>query len=299
MKHFLRVFVTLIVLAGLNILPVNAWEIRTGCAGNTIVTMINSVEDVEALPEFSPAFPECPFTKNFFNPQNPKYDADFFADNFLVHFRFVMGNSSVVYHSTSFYVQENVIYVEIMRASIANAAWPMVHYGETSIELCRSLEGKEISVLSSVVLKFPPYDTPVAPTIVGIPSATSVTLNDIEGLEFRIATPIVGEWQSSPVFTGLIPNTEYTFHSRFAALGNISASKASLPSAVVRTAFSPSVSEENILRLKLHIAGHFTLICEVTADVSGDGIITPADVRILRMQVVQKYSTCAIVGALL
>ncbi len=71
---------------------------------------------------------------------------------------------------------------------------------------------------------------PSAP-VAGSKTATSVTLNAITGAEYRVGT---GDWQASPVFTGLSPNTEYTFYARMAATSTLLASPAS-EGTVVRT----------------------------------------------------------------
>ena len=53
---------------------------------------------------------------------------------------------------------------------------------------------------------------PAAP-VAGTITATAVTLDTITGAEYRNGT---GEWQPSPAFTDLSPNTEYTFYARLA-----------------------------------------------------------------------------------
>ncbi len=51
---------------------------------------------------------------------------------------------------------------------------------------------------------------PSAPTVY-IKTATTVTLNEISGYEYKLGD---GEWQDSNVFSGLSPFTEYTFYQR-------------------------------------------------------------------------------------
>lgn len=53
---------------------------------------------------------------------------------------------------------------------------------------------------------------------------TSITLKEIPGAEYSRDG---NSWQDSPVFTGLIRNTEYTFHARIKETANYSASPAS------------------------------------------------------------------------
>ena len=83
-----------------------------------------------------------------------------------------------------------------------------------------------------------PSEPPSAPTLSGTPTADSITLTTIAGAEYRVTTPTIGNWQTSPTFTGLIADTAYTFQARFAATNGNPASDASQPSAVIRTASS-------------------------------------------------------------
>jgi len=80
---------------------------------------------------------------------------------------------------------------------------------------------------------------PAAPTVSGTPTSLSITLSTITGAEYRIASPSVGAWQSSPTFSGLTPNTGYTFNARLAETTNYAASPASAASAVITTAPLP------------------------------------------------------------
>jgi len=58
-------------------------------------------------------------------------------------------------------------------------------------------------------------------------------------LEYRIATPFVGNWQTSSVFTGLTPDTDFTFQARFVEDGDFPVFVESLPSEVICTATAP------------------------------------------------------------
>ncbi|MDR1583482.1 MAG: MBG domain-containing protein [Prevotellaceae bacterium] len=64
---------------------------------------------------------------------------------------------------------------------------------------------------------------PEAPTFADT-TVTSVTLNTIAGAEYRNGT---GEWQDSPTFSGLTPNTTYTFYARIKETGTHRASRPS------------------------------------------------------------------------
>lgn len=76
----------------------------------------------------------------------------------------------------------------------------------------------------------PPVAAPPAPTSAS-KTDTSVTLSTIAGAEYRVGS---GAWQASPTFTGLLPNTEYTFYARIAETETTAPSPAST-GLVVRT----------------------------------------------------------------
>jgi hypothetical protein len=57
--------------------------------------------------------------------------------------------------------------------------------------------------------------TPPAPTLASL-SATNITLTTVAGAQYRNGA--TGEWQDSPSFNGLTPNTEYTFYMRMKAV---------------------------------------------------------------------------------
>jgi hypothetical protein len=59
----------------------------------------------------------------------------------------------------------------------------------------------------------PRPSAPVAPTMQSATS-TDITLNTIPGAEYRCND---GAWQTSPIFTGLLPNQTYTFYARIKA----------------------------------------------------------------------------------
>ncbi|MBQ9069217.1 MAG: hypothetical protein IJ131_09185 [Eggerthellaceae bacterium] len=82
-------------------------------------------------------------------------------------------------------------------------------------------------------------ETPDAPTLKEA-APTSITLNTIENGEYKCGN---GEWQTSPTFTGLDPDTEYTFIQRIAEDDNYYSSSDS-QSAVFRTA--PNVALKSV-----------------------------------------------------
>ena len=57
-----------------------------------------------------------------------------------------------------------------------------------------------------------PQNAPPAPTLLSSTS-TSITLNTVAGCEYRKGTDA---WQSSNIFSGLLPNTSYSFTQRYA-----------------------------------------------------------------------------------
>ena len=71
--------------------------------------------------------------------------------------------------------------------------------------------------------------TPDAPEALTV-TTDSITLNAVTNGEYKCGD---GEWQSSPVFTGLEKNTEYTFYQRLKADANHNASE--IASAVIKT----------------------------------------------------------------
>lgn len=75
--------------------------------------------------------------------------------------------------------------------------------------------------------------TPSAPTVSGTPTATSITLNTITEAEYSKDNGAT--WQGSPTFTGLTPNTEYTFIARIKATDDSYASSNSPVSAPIKT----------------------------------------------------------------
>jgi len=70
-----------------------------------------------------------------------------------------------------------------------------------------------------------PQNAPAAPTLGSI-TATSITLVAVTGCEYNIESR---EWQSSPIFEGLTPNTTYTLTQRMAETNTHLPSPPSLP----------------------------------------------------------------------
>lgn len=83
----------------------------------------------------------------------------------------------------------------------------------------------EHTATATVTADKPTPVAPAAPTVSGTPSSDSITLTSIEGAEYSKDNGVT--WQDSPTFTGLTPDTEYTFIARFKATDTTNASAAS------------------------------------------------------------------------
>lgn len=80
---------------------------------------------------------------------------------------------------------------------------------------------------------------PAAPTLAS-KTSTAVTLNKIAGAEYRRGS---GAWQDSPVFSGLSPNTAYTFAARMKETDTHNASPASASLLVQTNKTKPTTSQ--------------------------------------------------------
>jgi hypothetical protein len=80
----------------------------------------------------------------------------------------------------------------------------------------------------------PGPSAPPAPTMLSR-TDVSITLNTIAGAEYRMFSPTAGEWQDSPTFKGLEPNTGYTFVARIKETATTLASAESAVSSTITT----------------------------------------------------------------
>jgi len=92
-------------------------------------------------------------------------------------------------------------------------------------------DGERTSSATGTVTKAT-QTAPAAPTMAS-KTAVSITLTSISGAEYQLGT--TGVWQDSETFTGLTPNTGYTFYARLKETATHSASPASAASAVITT----------------------------------------------------------------
>jgi len=76
-------------------------------------------------------------------------------------------------------------------------------------------------------------NTPAAPTVSGTPTTNSITLTSATGMEYRRDN---GNWQDSATFSGLTPNTTYTFYQRRKGVEGLIEASAISPSAQIATA---------------------------------------------------------------
>ena len=132
-----------------------------------------------------------------------------------------------------------------------------------------------------------PGEAPTAPELLR-KTACTVTLKHIDGYEYRLND---GEWQSSNVFMGLNPNTEYKFYRRTAATEESPAGAASYALTVVTSEIikgdindDREVSILDLISLKKFFADPLNnVVPSACLDVSGDGRINSADLAALRI----------------
>ncbi len=155
--------------------------------------------------------------------------------------------------------------------------------------------GEKIVLTSgtTLYLAVPPTDSSFASetrevTIAAAPAApaspeaeqstcASVILKTVPGAEYRLGS---GDWQASPVFEGLEPETEYTFFIRIAATDSAPASDAS--AAVITTGNIPAVDPSDysfeVKYVDIHgdpapVGG--TVVFDAVGKFSREGIPTP------------------------
>ena len=132
-----------------------------------------------------------------------------------------------------------------------------------------------------------PDEVPTAPELLK-KTACTVTLKHTDGYEYRMND---GKWQSSNVFTGLNPNTEYKFYRRTAAADESPVGAASYALTVVTSEIirgdindDREVNILDLICLKKFFADPLNnVVPSACLDVSGDGGINSADLAALRI----------------
>ena len=109
--------------------------------------------------------------------------------------------------------------------------------------------GESVTVVTGD--RVPCLNTPKTP-MVKEHTHNSITLVARSGYEYRIEN---GTWQNSPVFTGLEPETEYTFYQRIKQSNTELASEESQP-LVAKTGFEGPSSAVNMARLRSFIGAN-------------------------------------------
>lgn len=131
-----------------------------------------------------------------------------------------------------------------------------------------------------------PNEVPTAPELLR-KTACTVTLKHTDGYEYRMND---GEWQSSNIFTGLNPNTEYKFYRRTATADESPAVAASHALTVVTSEIikgdindDRDVNILDLISLKKFFADPLNnVVPSECLDVSGNGRINSADLADLR-----------------
>ncbi|MCL2578102.1 MAG: copper amine oxidase N-terminal domain-containing protein [Defluviitaleaceae bacterium] len=167
-----------------------------------------------------------------------EYDENFFNDKFLVFVNVYEIDTVLRSRVTSVLYENDLINIELTRLPLSQGDPTMTEW-IIILEMPNEVADKRILITERFCDALQPVP-PSPPTVFGTPTTNSIILNELPGVQFRIATPILGNWQTSPVFTGLTPDTEYTFQTRVVPVGFISPSEASLPSDIIRTALSPT-----------------------------------------------------------
>jgi hypothetical protein len=119
--------------------------------------------------------------------------------------------------------------------------------GNTELALSGKVTNQSLAVIdvevtnATITIQKSPQNAPSPPTLAGR-TADSVTLNAIEGAQYRRDQS--DAWQASPVFTGLSPDTEYSFYARLAETASHDASPESAQSETFRTLKLPQTAPQ-------------------------------------------------------
>ncbi|MBQ9557255.1 MAG: hypothetical protein IJU94_01465 [Clostridia bacterium] len=137
------------------------------------------------------------------------------------------------------------------------------YYGELSNNSAVAL----LQEITACIDQFVTPDAPAAPEAVTV-EPTRVVLAAIEGAEYKCGD---GEWQLSNEFTGLTPNTAYTFYARYYAQGVSSASASSEGTAV--TTAKEAIAGSVVVNGDFRYGTQATAEVELTLDGEHDYVV--------------------------
>jgi uncharacterized repeat protein (TIGR02543 family) len=166
----------------------------------------------------------------------------------------------------SYALMGHIRFFEQLNQVISSDEYEVLHFGEGGnyryIIVMRVRSGllktiaeiHEVFEITNWVGSIPSVGFPIIcfPYVVGTPTADSITVNVFipswspTVAIYRIESPFVSEWQISPVFTDLTPDTGYTFQAMAAIISQPPWGynpPPSLPSEVIRTAPAPRPPE--------------------------------------------------------
>ncbi len=119
-------------------------------------------------------------------------------------------------------------------------------YGKTITLTVTAKNGYTGSFTCSSVVDYQTQNAPVAPVAVAV-NDTSVQLLKLEGIEYSMD---LKKWQSSNLFDGLLPNTQYTFYARLKATAISHASAASSGMKVTTCKSTPEKPTAPVVELR-------------------------------------------------
>lgn len=262
------------------------------CTGLTNITIGNSVTSIGKR-----AFSNCYNIKNIVAPKGVKYiENNTFSDCGGLENLTIKGAERLYENCFSSCNSLKNIYLSKDLKTVYNGAFGGINSIENIYYEGSEEEWNAVTILpNNDALKKAnvyfnstgiPDEVPTAPELLR-KTACTVTLKQIDGCEYRVND---GEWQSSNVFTGLNPNTEYKFYRRTAAADESPAGAASyaltvVTSEVIRGDINDD-REVNILDLiclkKFFADPLNNVVPSERLDVSCDGRINSADLADLR-----------------
>ena len=262
------------------------------CTGLTNITIGNSVTGIGKR-----AFSNCYNIKNIVVPKGVKYiENNIFSDCGELENLTINGAERLYENSFSNCNSLKNIYLSKDLKTVYNGAFGGINsieniYYEGSVEEWNAvtiLPNNDALKKSNVYFNSTgiPNEVPTAPELLR-KTACTVTLKHTDGYEYRMND---GEWQSSNIFTGLNPNTEYKFYRRTATADKSPAGAASHALTVVTSEIikgdindDRDVNILDLISLKKFFADPLNnVVPSESLDVSGNGRINSADLADLR-----------------